>query len=119
VSRFKGKRAVGRRRVSLRGTTSDRGCGPGGRGAVRVVKVSIARTGPQGCSFVTAAGRLTRPRSCARPVLLTASGHTAWKLSLRVHLPAGSYRVEARGVDTAGNRERPSGRGNTLKLRVR
>jgi pseudomonalisin len=115
VSRFKGKRAVGRRRVSLQGATSDRGCGPGGSGAVSAVKVSIARTGPRGCSFVTAAGRLTRPRSCARPVLLTASGHAAWRLALGVHLPPGTYRVEARGIDTAGNMERPR---NMLKLRV-
>jgi pseudomonalisin len=59
VSRYKGKHVVTRRRVSLRGTTSDRGCGPKHKGSVRKVGVSVARTGRHGCSFMNARGRLT------------------------------------------------------------
>jgi hypothetical protein len=119
VSRYKGKHKVGRKRVSLRGTTSDKGCGPGGRGAVRKVGISIARTGRHGCSFMNAKGRLTKSRSCRRAILLRAKGHAAWSFAKKVHLPAGTYRAVARGYDTAGNKERPRKRKNTLKLRIR
>jgi pseudomonalisin len=119
VSRYTGKRVVGRGRVSLSGKTSDRGCGPRGRGAVRRVQISIARTGRHGCSFVDASGRLTPARACRRPILLPAKGHNSWSFSMRVHLPPGNYRVVARGTDTAGNKERPRKGKNTLKLRIR
>ncbi len=119
VSRYRGKRVVGRRRVSLQGTSKDKGCGPGGRGAVRKVGVSIARTGRHGCSFMNAKGRLTKARSCRRAILLPAKGHASWRFTMRVHLPPGNYRVVARGFDTAGNKERPHKHTNTLKLRVR
>jgi hypothetical protein len=119
VSHYRGKHSVNRHRVSLRGTTKDRGCGPGGRGAVRAVKVSIARTGRHGCSFMAANGRLTPARPCRRPVLLPAKGHNAWQFAASVHLPPGNYRVVARGYDTAGNKEHPHARVNTLKLRIR
>jgi subtilase family serine protease len=119
VSRYKGKHVVTRTRISLRGTTNDHGCGPGKRGAIRKVGVSIARTGRHGCSFVNAKGRLTPARACRRAIVLPAKGHAAWSFSKRVHLPAGNYRVVARGYDTAGNKERPRKGRNTLKLRVR
>jgi subtilase family serine protease len=119
VSRYKGKHVVGRGRVSLRGTSSDRGCGPSGRGTVKSVKVSVARTFRNRCSFVNAKGRLTKIRSCRRPILLPATGRASWRFAMKVHLPRGNYRVVARGYDTAGNKERPRKGSNTLKLRVR
>jgi pseudomonalisin len=119
VSRYRGRRVVSRTRVVLRGVTTDRGCGPNGRGAVRSVTVSIARTGSHGCSFVDTGGRLTSARSCGRTIQLPASGHSSWRFAMRVQLPPGTYRVVVRGVDTAGNRERPSKRRNTLALRIR
>jgi subtilase family serine protease len=116
VTHYKGKRSFGRGRVSFGGTTSDRGCGPGGRGAVRAVKVSIARTTKSGCRYMNAHGRLTKRRSCTRPLLLPAAGHTSWRFAMRVHLPRGYYRTTARGYDTAGNKERPH---KALKFRLR
>jgi pseudomonalisin len=118
VTRYKGKHSFGRKRLSFRGTTSDKGCGPGGHGSVRVVKVSLARTTKRGCQYMDARGRLTKRRSCRRPLLVNASGHTSWRFDMRVHLPRGYYRVVARGYDTAGNKERPH-KSDTLKFRLR
>jgi hypothetical protein len=68
---------------------------------------------------MNAKGRLTKPRSCRHAILLPATGRASWRFSMRVHLPAGHYRVVARGYDTAGNKERPRKHKNTLKLRIR
>jgi hypothetical protein len=119
VTHYKGKRSFASKRVSFRGTTRDRGCGPGGRGAVRAVKVSLARTTKRGCQYMNARGRLTKRRSCRRPLLVAASGHTSWRFSMRVHLRRGNYRVTTRGYDTAGNKERPHKGVNTLQFRLR
>jgi hypothetical protein len=51
-------------------------------------------------------------------VLLRAAGAGAWSLRVRHRLPPGRYRLVARAVDRAGNREMP-GRNNKLKFRVR
>ena len=119
VTHYKGKRRFGRKHVAFAGTTRDRGCGPSGRGAVRAVKVSIARTTKRGCQYMNARGRLTKRRSCRRPLLVAASGHTSWSFSKRVHLRRGYYRVTTRGYDTAGNKERPHKGVNTLQFRLR
>jgi pseudomonalisin len=119
VSRYKGRRRVTRTRISLRGTTKDKGCGPGHRGAIRKVGISVARTERHGCAFMNARGRLTKVRSCHHAIVLRAKGHNSWRFTRKVHLPAGHYRVTARGYDTAGNKERPHKGRNRLKLRLR
>ena len=83
------------------------------------MKVSLARTTKRGCQYMNARGRLTKRRSCRRPLLVAASGHTSWRFSMRVHLPRGYYRVTTRGYDTAGNKERPHKGVNTLQFRLR
>src|SRR3954470_9302666 len=83
-------RALRRRgRLVVRGTTSDRGCTGGSAGTIAVrgrvarVLVWIERRAGHRCRFVTAPGRLTRPRACAKPVVLTARGTAAFRLCVR------------------------------------
>jgi hypothetical protein len=101
---------VRRRVLSLNGGSADPGCSTG----VARVQVAIARAARNGrCRFVNARGRLTVPRPCRRPVLIDATGTAAWRVAIR--LPrAGRYRVTARAVDAAGNKEPPR-RGRIVK----
>jgi hypothetical protein len=82
------------------------------------VLVSVVRGRDPHCRYVGANGRLTRARSCRRFVLLRARGKRSWKLSFRVRLPRGQYRVQVRAVDRRGNRERPTRR-NVAVVRAR
>lgn len=61
---------------------------------LRDVRISLARpVGATGrCRFVTRRGRLTRPRSCRRPVFIRARGTSSWRLQLR-RPPRGAYRL--------------------------
>jgi hypothetical protein len=113
-ARFDRRRTrLSKRRVRVRGRASDRGCA--GLGAVLV---SVSRPRGLRCRFVQANGRLTAARFCRRPVLLRASGTSAWSLSLRARLPRGRYRVQVRAVDRRGNKETP-GRANIVRVTVR
>jgi hypothetical protein len=100
----RGLRAT-RRRLSLSGTSTDRGCGARGAGAFGRVYVAVYRPVRGACRWLRADGRLTARRSCRRPVLLRAAGTARWRLAKSVHLPRGRYGVWALGVDAAGNRE--------------
>jgi len=107
-------------RILLRGTASDRGCAaaPATRkrpGAVSKVSVAIARVAGTRCRFVSARGRLSKPRPCSKPVYLRAKGTERWRLQLEGSFPAGAYRIAVRARDGAGNRERA--RTATLRLR--
>ena len=115
VSRFAKRRSrVSRTGLRLRGRVRDRGCG-----STRRVQVSVARRVGRRCAFLRRNGRLTRARSCRRPVYLKARGKRRWKLRKRAALPAGRYLVRVRGVDAAGNRERRARKRNVLARRVR
>ncbi len=95
-------------KLSLRGRASDRGCvaAISVAGAVARVEVAISRAASRKrCRFVAAAGRLTSARSCSKPVWLKAKGTTRWSLSLKRRLPRGTYRIQVRARDAAGNRQ--------------
>jgi hypothetical protein len=108
-----------RRRVSLRGRTIDRVCDTGTahssfHGKVARVTVSVGRiVSRRRCQFLTAKGRLTRTRSCTRPVQLAArtrfladtTNKTAWRFARRVRLRRGRYLIAVRGTDSLGHRE--------------
>jgi hypothetical protein len=102
-----------RKRVSVRGRASDRGCA-----GLRTVLVAIARLQGKRCRFVQANGRLTRVRGCGRPVRLKARGKRSWRLSLKARLPRGRYRVQVRAIDRRGNQE-PLRRPNVIRIRIR
>src|SRR3954451_19689394 len=88
-----------RGRLVVRGSTSDRGCTGGSAGTISVrgrvarVLVWIERRAGRRCQFVTPTGRLTRPRACAKPVVLNARGTAAFRLRVRQRLPRGRYVV--------------------------
>ena len=110
--------------VTLSGRVSDTGtC----RSGVDRVQVSLARiTGPPtrtgvNCRFLTRSDsyRLTKPRNCRRPVLFDATGTGKWSYRFKVALKPGKYRVQARGIDRARNKETPRKGRNLVSLRVR
>jgi hypothetical protein len=110
ASLLKGRQGVRakRGRLSLRGRASDKGCVAtiSVRGAVARVEVAISRTaGKRRCRFVAAGGKLTTARSCSRPVWLKAKGTTYWSLSTKRRLPRGTYTIQVRARDAAGNRQ--------------
>lgn len=98
-------------RLGVRGRSTDRVCG------VASVRVALARQAGRGrCRFLTASGRLGRPRSCGRPVLLPVTGTGIWRFAPAGRLPAGRYRLLARATDTAGHVERTS---RAMRFRIR
>jgi hypothetical protein len=110
--------------VSARGRASDLSCRlPGrrtrARGKVKRVSVSIARIQRRGCRFVNRRGRLQKKRSCRKPTLFRARGTRRWRFAKRARLPRGNYRIVVRATDRAGNKERPAGRRNVVRFKVR
>lgn len=115
-SRFRGRGRITRRGITVRGRTSDTGCG----GRVASVSVAVGRVVRGGrCRFLQPSGSFSAPRSCLRTSYLPARGTTSWTFSKRVRLPRGHYSVWARGRDAAGNVERKDQRRNLARLRIR
>jgi hypothetical protein len=121
-----------RRRVSFRGRSIDRVCSTGSKkfafhGRVKRVTVAMSKRAGKRCRFLTAKGRLSRARSCRKPIRLRAKGHylgrrtdkTAWTYRARVHIPRGRYRVNVRGIDAFGHVERGGRVFNTRRFVVR
>src|SRR5438270_5616235 len=100
--------------VSIKGRSSDTGCHHG----LRVVLLSVGRASHHRCRFLQPNGRLAGRRRCSRPILLRLRGKRRWRLVMDIDLPKGTYRVLARAVDLAGNRENP-GNGDRATVRVR
>ena len=118
VSRFITPRLrVSRARITLRGTSGDRGC----RGAGRLVRVTVAigRAVGSRCRFLRADGSFGPRVSCLRTPYLQARGTKRWSFAQRVRLPRGAYKVFVRGIDAAGNVERKQRTRNFARLRVR
>ena len=125
-STLRGRHVRGnRKRVAVRGHSTDRGCAATAtasarRGKVARVYVSLAKVkGRHQCRFLQRNRRLGRLTNCRRPVLFRARGTSSWKLGLRGRLPAGVYRVVVRAYDAAGNKERPAKGRNIVRFRVR
>jgi hypothetical protein len=104
-----------RRGVSVKGRSSDRGCARLARVYVSVAKL---RRGGR-CRFLGHDARLGGLRSCRRPILFRTHGTARWRLSLRAHLPPGTYRVAVVAYDAAGNRERPARGRNIVGFTLR
>jgi hypothetical protein len=121
VSRFARKKAIkaSRRRLSLTGTASDRGCRAGGAGRVKRVRVAVARQAGKRCRFLKGKTGFTRPRSCSRRVYVTAKGTTRWSYTFRGRLAKGRYRAYVRGTDASGNVPRRLPKTATRSFRVR
>ena len=109
ASLLKGKQGVvaKRGRLGLHGRASDRGCVAAISVAGRVarVEVAISRKAGKRCRFVAASGKLTSARRCSKPVWLKAKGTTRWSLTTKRALPRGTYAIQVRARDAAGNRQ--------------
>jgi hypothetical protein len=97
--------------ITLRGTAKD-------AGAVRRVRVSVARHVGKLCRFLRTNGTFSTPRSCKLSSYVDAKGTTSWTLKLP-SLPHARYTIWARGIDAAGNVERKDRRQNLLVLSLR
>lgn len=120
VSRIRGLRAT-RHGLSLRGTTTDRGCGAKGRGKVRRVLVSFGRATGRQCRFIDSRNRLHARRSCLRTqyFLRVRRGKHGWTLRFNHRLARAGYKIWVRGIDAAGNVERKHFKRNGRVFRVR
>jgi murein tripeptide amidase MpaA len=121
----KGPSRVGRRGLSLRGGSTDRGCTDPGTSFLRAsgvgkVQVSIARVvRGNRCRFLGTRG-FGKVRSCrSQQVYLDATGTTSWRLERKLRLPKGEYKLWVRGVDQAQNVERRDARRNFWRVFVR
>lgn len=100
--------ALKARKLWVRGVAVDRGCagarGPA-KGGVQHTLVSLFRpVGGDRCRFVTAGGKLGRPRPCGRPLGVYAAGKARWSLGIpKARLPAGGYRLRVTTFDLSGN----------------
>lgn len=91
----------------LKGTSSD-------DGKLKRVRVGLVRVKGSKCSGLTAKGAFKPVASCKAPVLLTASGTTAWTLRVP-KLAKGSYVAYAKATDAAGL----SGRSSKVTFKVK
>jgi hypothetical protein len=89
-----------RKRLSLTGTASDRGCRAS---HVKRVRVAVARRAGGRCRFLAGKQGFSKPRSCAKRIFLAAKGTTHWRFVFRGPLTKGRYRAYVRGADAAGN----------------
>ena len=96
--------------ITVRGTATD-------AGAVRRVRVSVARNVGKLCRFLQANRTFSAPRDCGRTTYIDAKGTTSWSLKLSA-LPQGRYTFWSRGIDAAGNVERKDRKRNVLVVRI-
>jgi hypothetical protein len=76
---------------------------------IALVEVALARRVVGGCRFLAASGRLTRVRSCARPVFVPARSRGArWSRPVSGPLPPGAWRALARSRSAEGTLGAPT-----------
>lgn len=107
-----------RGRIVVGGTATDRGCDETPGALVRV-GVSVARVDGRRCRFLQPSGALSRPRPCTTRAYLAARGTARWTFRRTLRLAPGTYRLAVRGVDAAGNVERPGAGRATMTVRLR
>jgi photosystem II stability/assembly factor-like uncharacterized protein len=121
------KRTRGGQKLRFRGKVSDRTNCKGKKGKVKKTVISIARqigrTG-QGserkCRNLKSNGRFAKLGSCHKFNYIKARRKgKKWSFTTKRPVPRGAYRVRVKSYDTAGNRERPAKRTNTVRLQVR
>jgi hypothetical protein len=95
---------------TLKGTAKDTGCG------VAMVTIAISRIHGKRCQAVTSAGHLGHAAACGHNKWLVAKGTKTFQVSLK-GLPKGTYRIQTRAVDFAGNIQKVGKRVQKLKLR--
>jgi hypothetical protein len=111
------KARAGKRRLRLRGTARERNCGSA-NARPRGVEVSVARKSGKRCRFLRRNGKLGRPESCRLRRYLPARGRRHWGFNRRWPGKPGTYAINTRASDGAGNIELPD-RANTFRLRLK
>jgi hypothetical protein len=113
------KRGVKRRgkKLTVTGRSADAGACASGLRNVRISLAKVAGRSGVNCRFLRSPVRfsLTRAQNCRKPVLFTATGTDRWSFAFRMKLKPGKYRLQARAVDRAGNKETPK-RGRSIVL---
>jgi dienelactone hydrolase len=110
--------------IVIRGTAGEHPCAHISRAArhlERVAHVFVMVYRPVGsgrCRFLEASGKLSRPRSCSRPLEFLARGKHRWILRLRFTIPAGRYVVRVDAVDGTSRHQRRTA-ASTQKVRIR
>jgi hypothetical protein len=100
-----------RRGFIVVGTAGERHCAgtaAARRRRERVAKVfvMIYRPASHGrCRFLERSGKLSRPRSCRRPIEFLARGTGRWRLRLRMAVPRGRYVIRSVAVDRLRHRQ--------------
>jgi hypothetical protein len=114
-----------RRLLIASGTAGEKQCSGASaatRRRQRVVAVYVMIYRPAGggrCRFLRRNGKLTAPRSCARPVEFKARGTAHWTLRLHIRIPPGrGYLVRSDAVDGFGHHQRHSA-ASVVTVRVR
>ena len=101
------RRGHGARKLRLSGKVTDRGCG-----SVKKVLISVARqvlhTGGKGlkCRDLKSNGKFARRKSCHTFLYIKARHKgSKWSFTSKRKVPAGSYRIRVKSIDSQGNRE--------------
>jgi hypothetical protein len=116
-----------RKRVRLTGRTSDTGCRTAAERNALATSISIAKREGRKCRFLQRDNKLSKRRSCSKPIRLRAKGKYSLKrLKLewsftgkRLRLPRGTYQVRAYGADQSGNVESRRTKRNSKTFKVR
>jgi hypothetical protein len=117
-SRFLVRPRSARRRLILRGRSTDVGCGAsGGRGRIVAVRLAVARRVGRRCRFLRTHG-FGPAVACRLTGSVPARGRSRWRLVVHRRLAPGRYVAWASARDAAGNVER-SGGGNVLRFTLR
>jgi sugar lactone lactonase YvrE len=85
---------------------------------VELVRVAVARKAGGRCRWLDSKGRLSSPKSCAKPHFMKAKGSERWSLRVKVR-GRGSWRVLSRAVQNGGTVETAVNRRNTESFSVR
>lgn len=93
--------------ITLKGRSTDRGCGRNGAGKVARVTIAVSHRIGKRCQWLKAKGGFGKTTSCTRKPFITLKGTSSWSFSRKLHLKKGSYAVVPRAIDSVGNRERP------------
>jgi hypothetical protein len=96
-----------RKGITLKGTSTDRGCGPNGRGTVARVTLAISRRVGKKCQWLQPKGGFGPVGSCTKKTYVLAKGTSKWTFTLKAKLKKGTYAVVPRGIDAVGNQEKP------------
>jgi hypothetical protein len=103
-----------KRGISARGHSRDRGCAGLKRVDVQIAKVVRGKK----CRFLKRNGKLTKRRSCRKPLRLHARGKRRWSIHVSGKVPRGRYRLVVQAVDRKKHREGVR-KANTMRFRVR